>query len=78
VSASRLPKLYDIRITYPGQIPTDWYGPYALTDEDVRELTARSALLIAQGHKPEIREHQCDEPTNNGCGHIREGLPAPY
>jgi hypothetical protein len=74
-----LPKLYDMRITYRGQEPTDWYGPYALTDEDVKELSLtdwdkhRAAI-----RKVEIREHDCDEPINGGCGHIREGLPAPY
>jgi hypothetical protein len=68
-----LPRLYDMRVVY-AESNTDWYGPYALTDQDIVELNRERM----QGSSVDIREHQCDEPVNGGCGHIREGLPAPY
>lgn len=71
--------LYDMRITYPHQQPTDWYGPYALTDEDVTAIKTKNPLLIAQGRQVELREHACTETLPDGrCGHMAEGLPAPY
>lgn len=62
-----LPKLYDLRVKR-NTFTSDWYGPYALTDEDIPQLM----------YDVEVREHECDDPVNGGCGHMQEGLPAPY
>jgi hypothetical protein len=75
-----LPKLYDMRVQYSDEPHTDWYGPYALTDEDVKQITLSDHDKRAGNaiRTVEIREHECDDPINGGCGHMREGLPAPY
>jgi hypothetical protein len=73
-----LPKLYEMRIWHDEE-PTDWYGPYAFTEEDVAEITLTDWSKQGVGfRKVEIRDHECDDLVNGGCGHMQEDLPAPY